>query len=184
MSPTPEEIASLWREQMQRGYLKLAILFVLTKGPVHGYQLIKRISEWSLGMIRPTAGGLYPTLKELENKDLIQGKWVPEGRRKVYHITDKGRNVFKEAMKRHFELAQSIRGWFFRELADLQIVEEVDLPQVMPPAIRVLLLNEKASVEEKIEALKKLRARLQHLADLFYRMADQIVLRIDELKSK
>ncbi|KYH41700.1 MAG: PadR family transcriptional regulator [Candidatus Bathyarchaeota archaeon B26-1] len=183
MGSTPEEIASSWREQMRRGYLNLAILFVLTKGPLHGYEMMKRISEWTLGMITPTAGGLYPTLNRLEREGLIRGEWKLKERRKVYRITEKGREVFRKAVERHFKLASSIRRWFFKELADLKLVEEIDVPSVMEPAIRVLLLKEDASREERIEALENLRERFETLSLLLSKMTEQIRLRIEELKS-
>ena len=183
MGSTPEEIASHWREQMQKGYLKLATLFVLTRGPLHGYQIMKRIAEWTLGLITPTSGGLYPTLRELEKLGLIKGEERLERRRKVYHITERGREVFRESVERHFEFAQSIRGWFFKRLADLNIVGEVEPPSPMIPAVRVLLLDEEASAEERVEALERLRASFQHLALLFQRMTEHINNRIEELKS-
>jgi DNA-binding PadR family transcriptional regulator len=182
LSSDPEKIAIQWREQMQKGYLKLAALFVLTREPLHGYEMMKRISEWTLGMITPTAGGLYPTLKELERKDLIKGEWVPEQRRKVYHITEQGREVFQEAVGRHFKLASSIRQWFFKELSDLGIMNQKELPEIMEPAIKVLLLKENASPQERIEALEKLRERLQHLTLMLHQMIDQINLREKELR--
>ena len=183
MSSTPEEIAAQWREQMQKGYLKLAILYVLTRGPLHGYEMMKRINEWTLGVITPTAGGMYPTLKELENKELIKGEWIPEERKKVYRITEKGRTVFREAVRKHFKLASSIRRWFFKELSSLGFLNETDLPAVMEPAVRVLLLKEDASTEEKIQALQKLRERLQHFTLLLCKMVDEINLKEKELKA-
>lgn len=168
---------------MQKGYLKLAMLFALTKGPLHGYQAIKRINELTLGVITPTAGGVYPALRELKEEGLIKGEWMPEKRRKVYEITEKGKEVFKKAVEKHFELASSIRSWILKGLADLKIVEEVELPSVMMPVVRVLLLDEKASAEERIKALEKLSAELQHLAILLYKMTDHIIQRIEELKS-
>jgi DNA-binding PadR family transcriptional regulator len=38
---------------------------------------------------RPNPGTLYPALKELENKSLVEAKH--EGRRKIYHLTENGR---------------------------------------------------------------------------------------------
>ncbi|KPV62790.1 MAG: hypothetical protein AOA65_1633 [Candidatus Bathyarchaeota archaeon BA1] len=54
----------------------------------------------------------------------------------------------------------------------------------MEPAVRVLLLDEKSSTEERIEALEKLRARFQHVALLLNEMTDHIIKRTEELKSK
>jgi DNA-binding PadR family transcriptional regulator len=177
-----EEIASLWRRQMQKGYLKLAVLFALTRGPLHGYKMMKRIEELTLGTITPTAGGLYPALKELEEKGIIKGEWKTKERKKVYQITDKGKDVFKKAVEKHFELVTFTRSWILKELVELKIMEEVDQPLELMSAIRSLLLNEKASVKDKIEALEKLKAEFQHLAFLFNEMTSHIDDRIKELK--
>ena len=104
-------------------------------------------------MITPTAGGLYPTLRDLEKRGLIKGEWVPEKRKKVYRITSKGREVFSEAVTRHFKLASSIRGWFFRELSDLNLAEETDMPLLVEPAVRILLLKEDATMEEMLASI-------------------------------
>jgi DNA-binding PadR family transcriptional regulator len=181
MSYTPMQIATQWRQQMQKGYLKIATLFVLKRGPLHGYEIIKHIKKWTLGLICPTAGGLYPTLKELEKGNLIEGEWIPDKRKKVYHITYKGRSVFREAVEKHFQLASSIRGWFLQELADLEIVEKIDIPLAIEPYVKVLLLKEDASVEERVEALKQLGTRLQNLVNMLKRMIDQINLREKKL---
>jgi hypothetical protein len=62
-------------------------------------------------------------------------------------------------------------------------VEEMDMPSVMEPAVKVLLLKENASREERIEALEHLRERFENLALLINRITEQITLRIEELKS-
>jgi DNA-binding PadR family transcriptional regulator len=184
MESTPAEIAAKWRDQMQKGYLKMAVLFVLMRGPLHGYEIMKNIERWTLGIITPTAGGVYPTLKDLESRGLIVGEWVPEERKRIYRITSKGREVFKEAVEKHFELASSIRRWFFRELARLEIIEEQDLPPLMESTLRVLLLKEDASIDERLEALRRLRRSLQNTVTILSKMIEQIKLREEELKTK
>jgi len=184
MSSTPEEIASLWEGQMQKGYLKLAILFALTKNPMHGYELMKRINELTLGVIKPTAGGMYPALRELEGRHLVAGEWHPKERRKVYRITESGREVFREVVEKHFDMASSVRSWVLKALEDLKIVEgEKGYPLLMP-AIRVLLLSEDASNDEKIEALKKLEKEFQSITILLNTMTKHVEERIKELKKQ
>lgn len=183
MGSTPKEIASTWGEQMQRGYLKLAILFALTKGPLHGYEMMRRISELTLGLIKPTAGGMYPALRELEEKDLIEGKWHHKERRKVYNITERGKEVFREVVEKHFGLASSLRSWTLKSLVDLKIIEQTDVPFILMPSIRLLLLREDASNEEKVEALQTLKTEFQNLALLLSTMIGHIEERIDELRN-
>jgi len=184
MKPTPVEIADKWRSQMQKGYLKMAVLFVLMRKPLHGYEIMKEIDKWTLGIIAPTAGGVYPTLRELEEKGLIKGEWIPEERRRIYHITRRGKEVFKEAVEKHFELASSIRRWFFRELARLEIIEDPYLPFLRESALKILLLKEDAATEEQIEALRQLRLSLQNTVRVLSAMIEQISLREKELEQK
>ena len=184
MEPTPAEIAARWKDQMQKGYLKMAVLFVLMRQPLHGYEIMKNINKWTLGIITPTAGGVYPTLRELENRGLIKGEWIPEERRRIYQITSKGKEVFKEAVEKHFELASSIRRWFFRELARLEIIKEPDLPPMMESALKILLLKEDASVQERVKALRRLRQALQNTVMILSEMMKQIRLREEELEQK
>ena len=184
MEPTPAEIAARWREQMQKGYLKMAVLFVLMRKPLHGYEIMKKINKWTFGIITPTAGGIYPTLKELENKCLIKGEWMPEERRRTYHITSKGKEVFRKAVKKHFELASSIRRWLFKEMARLEIIDDLDLPPIMESAVKILLLKEDASLQERIEALHRLRQNLQNAVTILSRMMEQINIREEELKQQ
>ncbi|MDQ1280489.1 MAG: hypothetical protein QG670_1752 [Thermoproteota archaeon] len=183
MDSTPEEIASLWQEQMQRGYLKLAILFALTKGSLHGYHMMKRINELTLGMIKPTAGGMYPTLKELEKKGLVKGAWHHEERRKVYTITERGKEVFREVVEKHLDMASSVRSWILNSLTEFKIIEKAEMPMTFMPAIRLLLLSGDASIEEKIEALKRLKKELQNLTLMLNTMAEHVEDRIDELRT-
>ena len=177
MSITSEEIVLLWIKQMQKGYLKLATLFALVREPLHGYHLMKRIDEMTLGFITPTAGGIYPALRELETEGLIKGKWKTPERRKVYEITEKGRDVFRIAVEKHFELASSFRVWMLKELSSLKIidVESAELPFLFMSDVKVLLLDENASTRERVEALKKIKKRLQGL-DL---RINNIISRID-----
>jgi PadR family transcriptional regulator PadR len=184
MGSTPQEIASLWEEQMQRGYLKLAILFSLTKGPLHGYQMMRRINELTMGMVKPTAGGMYPALKELEERGLITGDWHPKERRKVYRISERGREVFREVVEKHLDLASSVRSWILKALTDLKILENEDASPVLMPAIQVLLLREDASNGERIEALNRLKIEFQRITLLLKMMMGHIEERTRELKGQ
>lgn len=168
---------------MLKGYLKLAVLLVLIRQPLHGYQIMKHIRQLTMGVISPTAGGIYPTLRELEGNGLIRGEWRAGERRKVYEITERGREVFSEAMKKHFELGSSFRSWILRALADLKIIEEVEMPEALAPAAKILFLDEDASMKDRIEALEGLRTRLRSLAILINAMAHHIEDRIEGLRS-
>ena len=184
MTAAPREIVNQWKEQMVKGYLKMAVLFVLMRKPMHGYEIIKSINEWTFGIMTPTAGSIYPTLRDLEERELIEGWWIPEKRRKIYRITERGRRVFKEAIEKHFEFASTLRKWLLREMARLGIIEDLDIPSVMGSALKLLLLRGDAPVEARIEALKRLRLNIQNAIEVLSRIVKQIKIREEKLKQE
>ena len=66
--------------------------------PSHGYQLKKNIRETVNPYFKINNNVLYPTLSKMEKKGLIEGKEM-HGKginKKVYHITDEGKEHFLE----------------------------------------------------------------------------------------
>ena len=84
---------------MFKGYLKYAILEILSKRDASGYDIIKLIYEQT-GIIKPSPGSVYPILKLLNSKKLV--KCRKEGRRKEYSLTKKGKE-FANNVKRKKE---------------------------------------------------------------------------------
>ena len=56
---------------------------------MNGYQIIQEISERSGGAWKPSPGSVYPTIQQLEDEGLVEGR-ASEGRR-LLHLTDEGR---------------------------------------------------------------------------------------------
>src|SRR5688572_7044282 len=92
------------------------ILRLLDEKPRHGYEIIKEIEDRFGGTYSPSPGTVYPTLTLLE--DLGYARAMPEeGGKKIYEITDEGRQHLKEnegtiddIFSRIEEFAQSIFG--------------------------------------------------------------------------
>ncbi len=80
-----------------RGILKLLILKELEKSEATGYELIKRLGRFK----RPSTGSVYPVLKELADAGFLNVR--SEGRKKVYSLSDKGKLVLREAVRREKE---------------------------------------------------------------------------------
>jgi DNA-binding PadR family transcriptional regulator len=78
------------------GFLGLAVLYELEKGPIHGYALMSRFEE--IYGFRPSPGAIYPVLKKLMGMGLVSVEERVEGGRgvKVYSLTDKGRCFLSE----------------------------------------------------------------------------------------
>ena len=86
---------SIGRE-LKRGTTELLILALLEEGPCHGYQIARLIGERSEGGITYHVASLYPTLYRLEDRQLIEGRWVEKAgqrRRRYYRILPAGRKV-------------------------------------------------------------------------------------------
>lgn len=74
-----------------RGHVDAMLLAVLADGPVHGYGAVERIRDRSGGVLDFPSGTVYPALKRLERRGLIEGEWESSGRAKrVYRLTAAG----------------------------------------------------------------------------------------------
>ena len=82
--------------EMKRGFLQLLVLLLLEKD-AYGYAMVRAFRDLGYEIEENT---LYPLLRRLEKKGLIQGKWElsEERPRKVYAITDGGRKMRRELL--------------------------------------------------------------------------------------
>ena len=83
------------------GTLYLLILRTLSRGPLHGYAIVKRIKEASREGLQVEDGSLYPALNRMLVKGWLAAEWgVSENNRKArfYKLTPEGRKQLdKEA---------------------------------------------------------------------------------------
>jgi DNA-binding PadR family transcriptional regulator len=77
-----------------RGDLKYVILRLLSKKPMHGYEVMRALEEESGGCYSASPGSVYPTLQMLEDQGYVVCE-EQEGK-KVYTITEEGREFLKE----------------------------------------------------------------------------------------
>ena len=80
-----------------RGDMKFALLELLQERPMHGYEMMKALTEKSGGFYTPSPGSIYPTLQMLEEGGYVTSTEV-EGKR-VYSITDTGRALLAERQR-------------------------------------------------------------------------------------
>jgi DNA-binding PadR family transcriptional regulator len=73
-----------------RGDIRAAILALLSESSMHGYQIIRELSERTGGAWTPSPGSVYPTLQQLEDEELVVEQKSDTGRR-VYALTEAGR---------------------------------------------------------------------------------------------
>ncbi len=77
-----------------RGDVRAAVLMLLVEQPMHGYEIIRQISDRSEGNWQPSPGAIYPTLQLLQDEGLIAGDEV-DGK-KVFTLTGSGLTAANE----------------------------------------------------------------------------------------
>jgi DNA-binding PadR family transcriptional regulator len=151
-----------WIKEAQKGYIRMGLLILLNKKPAHGYEIMKEIRERTKGFWSPTPGGIYPILKSLENAHYIRGQWSTQKNRKIrtYHITESGKMILKNALKKQRQITENINA-LFREFSTdvLNINLETSTLPSMPLTFSAFLEDnpqvDVAKLESQKEALLK-----------------------------
>ena len=79
------------------------VLAALLGGPLHGYAVIKRVTELSDERVKLAAGSLYSVIDRLLGEGLVtaDGEEIVNGRaRRYYRLTDEGHCVLTEEADR------------------------------------------------------------------------------------
>ncbi len=84
------------------------ILFCL-QTPQHGYGISRQVKELTGGAVAIGAGTMYGTLSKMEQDGLI-GFYGEEDKRKLYQITELGREVLATEISRIERLYRNIKG--------------------------------------------------------------------------
>jgi DNA-binding PadR family transcriptional regulator len=90
----------------RHGRLRLYLLKLLDEAPRHGYEIIRMLQDRFLGVYAPSPGTIYPRLARLEEEGLVTHDEV-DGR-KVYRITEKGREELRSRLDDLAELEDTI----------------------------------------------------------------------------
>jgi DNA-binding PadR family transcriptional regulator len=88
-------------ELRKREVLPLLVLHFIADGPSYGNQLMERISAVTAGVLSVNPNTMYPLLRQLEERGLIEGSWEhPERRsRRYYSLTAAGRDEFDRLVR-------------------------------------------------------------------------------------
>jgi DNA-binding PadR family transcriptional regulator len=82
-----------------RGHTDTVVLNILRHGDAYGFEIYNTILERTEGKYELKETTLYSSYKRLEADGLVTSYWGDEtlgGRRKYYHLTEKGRQVWKQ----------------------------------------------------------------------------------------
>jgi DNA-binding PadR family transcriptional regulator len=119
------------------GRLRLYVLKLLEESPRHGYDVIRLLEDRFMGLYAPSPGTIYPRLQRLEAEGLVTQS--QEGGRKVYQITDAGREELASRREELAELEADISGsvhGLAREVRDEVRGSVRDLKQELRQAAR------------------------------------------------
>jgi PadR family transcriptional regulator PadR len=88
-------------ELRKRDILPLLVLHFMSDGPSYGNALIERIDSVTAGVLHVNPNTMYPLLRQLEARGLVQGRWEhPERRsRRYYSLTGEGRREYRRLVK-------------------------------------------------------------------------------------
>ena len=96
----------------RHGRLRLYLLKLLDESPRHGYEVIRVLQDRFMGVYAPSPGTIYPRLARLEEEGLVTHDAAAG--RKVYRITEKGREELHERLEDlnelEAEITASVRG--------------------------------------------------------------------------
>jgi len=76
-----------------RGLERPLVLWLISKRPMHGYEIIKEVKRLTGQRLKPST--LYTLLYRLEDEDFIISEWIEKGRRELrcYRLTEKGKTL-------------------------------------------------------------------------------------------
>jgi DNA-binding PadR family transcriptional regulator len=180
-----EEItAGHWLKETQKGYIRIAVLILLSKKPYHGYEIMREIKERTMGFWRPTAGGIYPILRNLEDSKYIEGKWAlqKKRKRKIFRITEAGKQVLKRSLAKESQIANSMSGLFTEFMKDvLDLEKPVSMPRI-PNLFSVFLEERKEKPEDTMNVLDSKRKQIERMIKELQKELAAIRKRIAQLE--
>ena len=84
--------------RLLKGTLDVLILKTLSWGPAHGYAISRWLRDSSGNELRIEEGALYPALRRLEERDLVESDWVTAEsghEARVYRLTRPGQRALQ-----------------------------------------------------------------------------------------
>jgi DNA-binding PadR family transcriptional regulator len=121
-----------WKSLINIGLTKVLVLKVLSKGPSHGYGILKELEAMTSGCCVPTFGTIYPILKELSQNgyaEIHEDKQLKGAmKRRVYTLTPSGIEAFKVAL----EAWRTTIPYIYKALENDQFVFMEDKRMLLP----------------------------------------------------
>jgi DNA-binding PadR family transcriptional regulator len=179
-----EKTTANWMKEAQKGYIRMGVLILLNRKPSHGYEIMKEINSRTKGFWQPTAGGVYPILRDLEKSGYIKGHWETQKNRrlKIYKITQSGELILRHAIIKQTEIFNNI-GVLFREFSRdvLNVEADGSMPTIPSPFSAFLEDN---GTERNLKQLKHDRKHIYETVKTMRERLKIIDQRIAEIKKE
>ena len=156
----------------------LILMQIAIEGPMHGYALAALIEE-DFGW-KPSQTAVYNSLKSMESEELVKSEEKIESGRaqRVYSITKKGREIFKENRKRmrdHMMKNMTQFYSFMQKVGEVVTLEESELLQKRIHTImgnlrkisHLTLMLQREAPKETQEIIEKTLLSLEKIAKKF-----------------
>ena len=103
-----QELLDPYLQELRRGLIVMAVLSQLEE-PQYGYSLIKQLEEKGFEVDQ---GTLYPLLRRLEDRGLLESDWVVDDPRprKYYRINTTGTSILSDLKTEWNALVQVLEG--------------------------------------------------------------------------
>jgi len=173
--------------------IKHAILGILSRGDLHGYELKSSFDEkvgefWSLNY-----GQIYSTLDRLEKEELVtHDRQAQEKRpdRKIFSITPQGRSELEKWLSTPVTRVRALRDEFFVKLVFMDktnpgpVLELIEKQKILYLKHMNRLTQRKVALKKEADSLDGLTTDLLMDAGLFHAEADIRWLSLCEEKIK
>ena len=97
--------------ELKKGSAEFLILSLIEHEPRHGYELSRLIESRSGGTISFNVASLYPVLYRMEERGLVEGRWVEKAgqrRRRFYRLTKQGAAALEGERKSWKEFVRAV----------------------------------------------------------------------------
>lgn len=102
------QLSESYRQELRRGLIVMAVLSQLDEAQ-YGYSLIKQLGDKGFEVDQ---GTLYPLLRRLEERELLESDWVVDDSRprKYYRINENGKQILEGLMAEWDSLVKVLEG--------------------------------------------------------------------------
>ena len=157
----PPERHWLHPQTVPRGFLRVYILTLLSKGAQSGYSIIQSIEERTDGAWKPGPGTMYPLLKGLQREGLIASRG--RGRaRKSYVLTPRGSRELEEIRKQVSGMGRkdAVMGRLFSDLLPGDVFMTMMARRFRDGAVFIWQKVDEIATEKRVPILLDLRRSL------------------------